>query len=38
MFYHINQSRTTSFSVGLVKTESESLDKLRMTWVDERWW
>ena len=30
MFHYINQPRTHSFSIGLVKTESESLDQLRL--------
>ena len=38
MFYTINQSCTPSFPIGMVKTEPESLDKLRLTWEDERYW
>ena len=31
MFYYIDQLRTSSFPTGLVKTESEALDALRLT-------
>ena len=30
MFYYIDQPLTPSFPIGLVKTDSESLDQLRL--------
>ena len=32
MFYYINQPLTPSFPIGLVKTKSEALDQLRLTY------
>ena len=31
MVYYINQRRTPAFPIGLVKTESESLDQLKLS-------
>ena len=36
--FHKNWPRTPSFPVGLVKTESESLDHLEPTLGDEHWY
>ena len=38
MFDQIDQPCTLSFPDGLVKTEFELLDQLRLTQGDERWW
>ena len=35
MFYYINQSHTPSFSIGLVKTESDFIVRLAKTKGDE---
>ena len=38
IFYPTNQPRTPCFPVGLLKTESELLDELRLTYGDLKWW
>ena len=38
MFYCIDQPCTQSFPIGLVKTESESLDQAILTYGYQRWW
>ena len=40
MFYYIDQPRTPSFPIGVVKSESDFIvrDHLRLAEGDERWW
>ena len=38
MFYYIDKPHTTSSPTELVKTESEELDQLRLTYGDEHSW